>query len=204
MDDLKANENIVEVVPEKNQDLTQTTLVKIKGSHQELLSYLLANNTNNLSDEFEKVLQLKLDPKQKKIFNTAIKENEVAQYENGKNNPEILKYFKETGFGKIKSDKTNWCAAFVNYCVKQNGYDYPKSLVARSWVNKGEHITEPLPGDIIVLWRGKKNGWQGHVAFFVESDEDNGLVYCYGGNQDGKVCLRAYPEEQVLAYRRVN
>lgn len=161
---------------------------------------------NVLKSELIQLLEQKLNviiyPSQRKVLHTAVQEYGVENFDKS-NNPEVLKYFKETGFGYIKTDETSWCAAFVNYCVKLNGYQYPHSLTARSWLDQGIKVTNPKTGDIIIFWREKKNGWKGHVAFFVEEDKENGLIYCYGGNQDGKVCVKAYPEERVLAYRRV-
>jgi uncharacterized protein (TIGR02594 family) len=159
-----------------------------------------------LKSELIQLLEQKLNvtiyPSQRKVLHTAVAEYGVENFDKS-NNPEVIKYFKETGFGHIKTDETSWCAAFVNYCVKQNGYKYPHSLTARSWLGQGKKVTDPKTGDIIIFWREKKNGWKGHVAFFVEADKEKGLIYCYGGNQDGKVCVKAYPEDRVLAYRRV-
>lgn len=170
----------------------------------EAATYLLKSSINNFSQKLEELTGIDIYPNQEKMLDVAGKEFGVEQYKNDKSNPEILKYFQASGCGKVRSDETNWCAAFMNYCAMQNGLDYPKSLVARNWLNKGVKVNDPTPGDIIVLWRGKKNGWQGHVAFYMGKDENTGVVYCYGGNQDGKVCVRPYPEEQVLAYRRLN
>ena len=150
----------------------------------------------------EQKLNVTIYPSQRKVLHTAVEEYGVENFDKA-NNPEVLKYFKETGFGYIKTDETSWCAAFVNYCVKKNGYEYPHSLTAKSWLAAGKKVTDPKTGDIIIFWREKKSSWKGHVAFFVEADKERGLVYCYGGNQDGKVCIKAYPEERVLAYRRV-
>ena len=151
----------------------------------------------------EQKLNVTIYPSQRKVLHTAVEEYGVENFDKSNNNPEVIKYFKETGFGYIKKDETNWCAAFVNYCVKQNGYKYPHSLTARSWLGQGKKVTNPKTGDIIIFWRESKRSWKGHVAFFVEADKEKGLIYCYGGNQDGKVCIKAYPEERVLAYRRV-
>ena len=157
---------------------------------------------NELIELLEQKLNVTIYPSQRRVLRTAVEEYGVENF--GKsNNPEVIKYFEETGFGNIKTDETSWCAAFVNYCVKQNGYKYPHSLTAKSWLGQGKKVTDPKTGDIIIFWREKKNGWKGHVAFFVEADKENGVVYCYGGNQDGKVCIKTYPAERVLAYRRV-
>ena len=185
-------------------DLNQTNEVASFQTKNEFLVSLVEGKV--LKSELIQLLEQKLNvtiyPSQKKVLHTAVQEYGVQNFDKS-NNPEVLKYFKETGFGYIKTDETSWCAAFVNYCVKQNGYEYPHSLTAKSWLGQGKKVTNPKTGDIIIFWREKKSSWKGHVAFFVEADKENGLIYCYGGNQDGKVCIKAYPEERVLAYRRV-
>ena len=187
-----------------DNDLNQTNEVASFQTKNEFLVSLVDGKV--LKSELIQLLEQKLNvtiyPSQKKVLHTAVQEYGVQNF-NKSNNPEVLKYFKETGFGYIKTDETSWCAAFVNYCVKQNGYKYPHSLTARSWLGQGKKVTNPKTGDIIIFWRESKRSWKGHVAFFVEADKEKGLIYCYGGNQDGKVCIKAYPEERVLAYRRV-
>jgi len=185
-------------------DLNQTNEVASFQTKNEFLVSLVEGKVvkSELIQLLEQKLNVTIYPSQRKVLHTAVEEYGVENFEKS-NNPEVIKYFKETGFGYIKTDETNWCAAFVNYCVKQNGYKYPHSLTARSWLGQGKKVTDPKTGDIIIFWREKKNGWKGHVAFFVQADKEKGLIYCYGGNQDGKVCVKAYPEERVLAYRRV-
>ena len=97
---------------------------------------------------------------------------EIAQAEIGKgetmaNNkgPDIKRYAQ----GK---DGQPWCASFVAYCLKEaeciGRFRYPK--VARDfWNNYGKwrlahEIDSPEPGDIIIFWRGKFKGWQGHCG----------------------------------------
>ena len=185
-------------------DLNQTNEVASFQTKNEFLVSLVDGKVlkSELIQLLEKKLNVTIYPSQRKVLHTAVEEYGVENFDKS-NNPEVIKYFKETGFGYIKKDETNWCAAFVNYCVKQNGYKYPHSLTARSWLGQGKKVTNPKTGDIIIFWRESKRSWKGHVAFFVEADKEKGLIYCYGGNQDGKVCIKAYPEERVLAYRRV-
>jgi len=185
-------------------DLSRTNEVASFQTKKDFLVALTRGKVikSELIQLLEQKLNVTIYPSQRKVLHTAVEEYGVENFDKA-NNPEVLKYFKETDFGYIKTDKTSWCAAFVNYCVKQNGYKYPHSLTAKSWLGAGKKVTDPKTGDIIIFWREKKSSWKGHVAFFVEADKENGLVYCYGGNQDGKVCVKAYPEERVLAYRRV-
>jgi uncharacterized protein (TIGR02594 family) len=158
--------------------------------------------TKNLIDTIEKMCEAKLTIDQKIVLKTAFQYNCVSRYPNKKNNPQIIEFFHDIGFKSIHDDDISWCAAFVNYCLKKNGYNYSHSLLAKDWLKTGIEIKNPLPGDVVVFWRGKKNGWQGHVAFYVREDKLNHLIYAYGGNQDGSVCLKPFPKSQVVSYRR--
>lgn len=119
-----------------------------------------------------------------------------------KHNPEILKYFTGIGHTWVKNDETSWCSAFVNWCCKGAGLEYSGKLNARSWLNIGENIQYPQLGDIVVLWREKKDSWKGHVGFFIH--ETDKLIYILGGNQHNQVCIMAYPKNRLLSYRRLN
>lgn len=117
-------------------------------------------------------------------------------------NPEILKYFDETGFdGSALKDETAWCSAFVNWVCFKSNLPMSGKLNARSWLTVGFKATIPLTGDIVVLWRGSKNSWKGHVGFFVANR--NGFIYILGGNQNNQVKISAYPENRLLEYRVV-
>jgi hypothetical protein len=75
------------------------------------------------------------------------------------------------------------------------------SLAARSWLKVGEATDDPEPGDVVVLWRGSKEGWQGHVGLFCS--KQNGVIYILGGNQRDGVNVTGYLEIQLLGYRRI-
>lgn len=105
--------------------------------------------------------------------------------------------------------RTEWCAAFVNYILEENGYptsesvhEYP--LLARSFTEYGMRVNgEPMIGDIVVLSRGTE-GWQGHVGFYLGTVVRDGKVY-YGlisGNDDDRVTVDIYPVGRVIAIRR--
>ncbi|MCB1713295.1 MAG: hypothetical protein KDH96_12745, partial [Candidatus Riesia sp.] len=65
----------------------------------------------------------------------------------------------------------------------------------------GTPVTEPKIGDIVVFWRGTRDGWQGHVAFYIREDADG--IFVLGGNQSNQVCIAEYPKNQLLGYRRI-
>lgn len=116
-------------------------------------------------------------------------------------NPEIVKYFHNTGHTWVREDETAWCTAFVNWCCFMSGKEYSRKLNARSWRKIGREVNSPTQGDIVVLWRDDPKSWKGHVGFFVRADKDQ--IYILGGNQDNKVCIKAYPKKKLLCYRRV-
>ena len=102
-----------------------------------------------------------------------------------------------------------WCAAFVNAILESNNLPtsntvsrYP--LTARSFLKLGEKVYEPIEGDVVIFPRGNQ-GWQGHVGFYVGTEEINGIDYYWilGGNQNDKVSIEAYPAYSALGIRRI-
>ena len=114
-------------------------------------------------------------------------------------NPKIRAMFKKST-GAEQPDEVPWCAAFVGAVLADAGIKGTGKLNARSYLKWGEEVTKPEPGDIVVFWRGKKSGWQGHVAFFVRMDGDKIMVV--GGNQGDAVSLKGYSGARWLGYRR--
>ena len=169
---------------------------------QKLVYTVEKTSKKELLDTIEKYCGEPLNDKQKQLLKTVFAFNNVSNYAHG-TNPVILKFFHETGFRSIKNDEVSWCAAFVNFCMQKQGYSHPKTLLAKSWLNMGQPVNDPKPGDIVIFWRGKQSGWQGHVGFFIKEDKENNLIYVYGGNQGGAVCLKPFSKTQILGYRRV-
>lgn len=103
-------------------------------------------------------------------------------------------------------DETAWCSAFVNWCIEQVGLKGTRSASARSWLEFGEEVDVPQLGEIVVFWRGEREGRFGHVGFFIDEDDDNIVVL--GGNQTdpeksvGAVCIKPYPRKRLLGFRR--
>lgn len=145
--------------------------------------------------EEQKKLEEKAIPLQYKIALDFLGTEEVA----GKgNNPLIVDMFK-TVMGKNYPDSTAWCAAFVGSCLKKAGYSSTEKLTARSYLKYGVPTTAPILGDIVVLYRGKKSGWQGHVGFYAGSGP--GYVKILGGNQNDEVNITRYSTKKLLGYR---
>lgn len=103
---------------------------------------------------------------------------------------------------------TEWCAAFVNAVLYNNGYlgsdafsDYP--LMARSFITYGEQVETPEVGDIVVFPRGS-TGWQGHVGFYLRTDIINNKAYyiILSGNDYNEVRVSRYSARSTLAIVR--
>lgn len=137
------------------------------------------------------------------LIKKAIEFYDIRDIPGDKNNPTVLKFFKETGHKNIQTDEVSWCSVFISYCVKSLNGKYPASATARSWLSYGKKVTQPKPGDIVIFWRESKNSWKGHVGIFLGFSSDKTEVITLGGNQDDAVQIINYPKNQVLGYRRV-
>ena len=126
----------------------------------------------------------------------------VKEIPGAEHSPSILRYFREIGFEGIRDDETAWCSAFVNWCAMKAGYERTGKLLARSWLDKGTKVDVPLFGDVIVFWRHVQNSKWGHVAFYVNHDDN--FYYVMGGNQGDMAKISAYPVEQFLGARRLS
>ena len=115
-----------------------------------------------------------------------------------RHNPRILEYHSATTLG-ASDDETPWCAAFMNWCLRECWIKGTNSAAARSFVTWGQE-SEPVPGAIVTLWRGSPDSTQGHVGTLV--DRAPGRIYLCGGNQRDRVSVAAYPVDRVLAYRK--
>ncbi len=122
----------------------------------------------------------------------------VAQYPAGQSNPRITEYHKGTNL-RGYDDKAAWCSSFVNWCLAQVGIAGTGSALARSWLEWGQALAEPVPGCLVVIYRDDPSSWKGHVGFYLRSDAQH--IYLLGGNQLEQVREHFYPLECVLGYR---
>lgn len=127
----------------------------------------------------------------------------VTEYPAAKHNPQILKFYADSGNSWVQDDETPWCAAFVGSVLAQCGIQGTNKLNARSYLDWGQPVDtdKAQKGDVVVFWRGSKDGWQGHVAFYSHQDEEH--IYVLGGNQGNKVSLAPYKKDRLLGIRTV-
>lgn len=118
------------------------------------------------------------------------------------NNPEILRWAKEIGLGKVyKADTIAWCGLTVGFAAYKAGYDYAprgNALWARNWAFWGKPVATDaaMLGDVLVFSRG--NG--GHVGLYVSEDTD--AFHVLGGNQGDAVNIKRILKSRCIAVRR--
>lgn len=111
----------------------------------------------------------------------------------------IAQFHKAIGF--FADWKTAWCSSFAGFCLIEAGLRSTRDPAARSYSRRPDlfvELLEPIYGCLVVYWRGSKDGWEGHVHFFLYRTAR--MLYGIGGNQDNMVCEKGYPEEQVIGY----
>lgn len=136
-----------------------------------------------------------------KPYEIALSQYGIWEWLGKDHNPQVLKYFKEIGQKWVKDDETPWCAAFVNWCLLKAGKPHTGKLNARSFLTYGVSTKKPTLNDIVVFWRGSKDGAEGHVGFYVAETKTS--IYVLGGNQNQQVNISKYPKAQLLDYRKV-
>lgn len=105
--------------------------------------------------------------------------------------------------GKTLGDpaKLPWCGDFVETCIALTlpDEDLPANPYgARNWMQFGIPV-RPQVGAILVFWRGRRDGWQGHVGFYV--GEDDGHYHVLGGNQSNAVTVTRIAKSRLLGAR---
>jgi uncharacterized protein (TIGR02594 family) len=112
------------------------------------------------------------------------------------NNPDIVAYHHYTALD-AKDDATPWCSSTMCAWMERAGIKSPRSAAAADWRRWGKELGEgeQCLGCVVVMTRPGGN----HVCLYLDED-DNG-VYCLGGNQDDKVCIRRYSWDNVTNFR---
>jgi len=115
-------------------------------------------------------------------------------------NPVILAWAKALGLA-YAGDSVPWCGLFAAHCLASTlpGDALPtQPLRARAWAPYGQPIA-PVPGAIMVFWRGSRSGAAGHVGF--HAGQDDRAFRILGGNQSDGVTLTWLARDRLLAAR---
>jgi uncharacterized protein (TIGR02594 family) len=113
----------------------------------------------------------------------------------------ISAFIKKNAGIDINPATTAWCAAFLDAVLHASGSEGTGKLNARSYLAWGIPVDSPQLGDVVVLQRGGKDSWQGHVGLYMGTNED-GSVRVLGGNTGDKVGEADYAPDKVLGFRR--
>lgn len=98
-------------------------------------------------------------------------------------------------------DDIPWCGLFVGHCIASALGDEPippNPLGARNWNKFGINCKSQV-GCVLLFYRGKKTGWQGHVGFYFA--EDSHHYHVLGGNQSNSVNVVKIGRERLIASR---
>lgn len=140
-----------------------------------------------------------LSQKQINLLKNAISQYGVKEIPGNVDNSVIMQYAKDCGFTNYIHDEISWCSLFANWVALKSDCVRSNDLAARSWLKVGTETTIPQIGDVVVLWRVQKEGWQGHVGFYIRSDEN--YIYILAGNQGNAVSIEPFSKSFLLGYR---
>lgn len=117
-----------------------------------------------------------------------------------KHNKVILNFWRLIG-RPYYTDEVPWCSGFACYVFERVGIRSPRTESARNWLgwNGGYRLDGPIPGCVVVFWRGSKKGWAGHVGIVTRITK-SGLLVVLGGNQGDMVNERLFGRSKVLGY----
>lgn len=113
----------------------------------------------------------------------------------------IMGWADRLGLKNYADDAIAWCGLYMGYVMF---HSVPldripaNPLGARQWLQYGRDTT-PQYGAVLVFWRGDKDGWQGHVGFYIGEDDTH--YHVLGGNQTDSVSIARLDKERLLEAR---
>lgn len=131
------------------------------------------------------------------ILRTKLGKQEVADRK------ELVKFFMAQGI-TCDPQTTSWCSVAINTAERQAGHKTEGNLLARSWLKYGTpvDISDAEVGDIVIFHFSFNQPWQGHVAYYVDSNDAKNTITVLGGNQHDSVNLSTYSLDSVVGIRR--
>jgi uncharacterized protein (TIGR02594 family) len=115
-------------------------------------------------------------------------------------NPRIMAWARDLGLA-YAADSVPWCGLFVAHCLKAAlpaAVLPPNPLGARQWLGFGREVA-PQVGAVLVFWRGRRDGWTGHVGFGWAEDATH--FHVLGGNQADAVTITRIARDRLLGAR---
>ena len=141
--------------------------------------------------------QQRKNKKTRNLLDVLKEELHTREIAGASHNPDVVKYWSATWY-KPTNDDEAWCAAFMNWALKEAGLPYTGSPRALDFLNWGIPAKKPEPGCMMI--RDYGNG-RGHVAVLLgETDTHYQII---GGNQANKVGVDWWPKTGVWHCRRL-
>lgn len=137
------------------------------------------------------------------LLRIATAELGVKETAGTESNSRIMEYAKGAGFDWYKNDETPWCSVFLNWAANQAGLERSKEGMARSWQKVGVVVTNPEPGDVVLVTNTPGSKEVNHVGIFNGFSEDGTRIYLLGGNQSDTVSITGYKKNLLVEYRRL-
>lgn len=140
-----------------------------------------------------------------KVLTELLKLYGIAEVAGAKSNPELLKIIQKHIHTADDDSTSAWCGVMMGEAFQRAGFyqSVPNGyLSARSWLKLPDpvELDQAEIGDIVVFWRGTPDGWQGHVAAFINRVGSN--VFVCGGNQGDRVSIVPYAVDRILGIRK--
>lgn len=116
------------------------------------------------------------------------------------NNKTILGWWKLIK-AAFNNDEVPWCAGFVGAMLETVGIRSSRSAAAKSYLKWGVSLNgRPAVGAVVVFWRGRRDGPNGHVGFVIGEDKYGHLIVLSGNTSDA-VLIKPFTKDRVLTYR---
>lgn len=112
------------------------------------------------------------------------------------NNPLIVSWGKAAGIDWYRKDADAWCAVAVGGWLAEAGLPTTSSALARSYMDWGIRIGEPIPGAVVVFPRGP-NPLYGHVGI-VKKVNGDGTIEIVNGNVSNMVKVSTRRVSEIL------
>jgi len=136
-----------------------------------------------------------------RLLDIALSQYGIIETPGELSNPEVLKYFHETGRKWVNADSTPWCDAFIDWCAMKTGHKFTPGLYAREWLAECEQVRTIEEADLVLFWRVSRDSWMGHIAIPIA--ERNNMIFSLGGNQSDMVKISPYYKSRKLAYLKL-
>jgi uncharacterized protein (TIGR02594 family) len=120
-----------------------------------------------------------------------------------RDNAELREFLRADGKTLGDPSKLPWCGDLVQSCIAMTLKEEiipVNPYLARNWMKFGKACKQTL-GAVAVFWRGRRDGYSGHVGFYAGESVDGKKIYVLGGNQSDQISVVPLGADRVLGFR---